>query len=85
LSGRRHPELDPEAVRPDDFEGFDLVNRMSHALYFLSERLDLARRLACLQSAPRDEQLRLMNFGPRFDEPALPLGYRSPHTATLRF
>jgi len=67
-------KLDPEAVRPHDLESFGLVDGMSHALYLLSEGLDLARWPACLKPVPGGEQLGLMNLAPRLNEAALPLG-----------
>jgi hypothetical protein len=43
---------------------------MSHTSH-LSKRLDLSGRPTCLESIPGCEQLRLMDFGPRFNQAAL--------------
>ncbi len=67
------PELDAKAVRPHDLEGLDLVDRVFHAPYLLPEWFNLVRRPARLQAFPGGEQLGLMNLGPCFHEPPLPL------------
>jgi len=66
------PELDAEPVWPRDLERLDRVNRVSHAS-LLPQRLNLARQAAGLEAFPSSDQLRLMNLGPGFDEPPLPL------------
>jgi hypothetical protein len=64
-------EFDPESIGPFDLERLHFVDGMSHLCHSLSKRLDLSGRSTCLESIPSGQELGLMDFAPRFHEPAL--------------